>query len=151
MPFLDHLEELRWRLLKSIAAVVIGTLIGFLLVTRFNVLELLIDPLRPLIGDQKLKYLSPGDPFFVTLGLAVTVGLLLALPIVVSQVWGFISPALLPREKKAIVPALYLGLVLFAGGVALAYYIVLPMTLSSSWAFRPNLSSRTSSSGPTLA
>ena len=129
MPFLDHLEELRWRLLKSIAAVVIGALVGFMLVTRFNVLELLIDPIRPIIGDEKLKYLSPGDPFFVTLGLALTVGLLLALPIVISQIWGFVSPALLPREKRAIVPALYLGLVLFAGGVALAYYIVLPMTL----------------------
>ena len=136
MPFLDHLEELRWRLLKSIAAVVIGTLIGFLLVTQFNVLELLIDPLRPIIGEQKLKYLSPGDPFFVTLGLAVTVGLLLAFPIVASQIWGFISPALLPREKKAIVPALYLGLVLFAGGVALAYYIVLPMTLKFFMGFQ---------------
>lgn len=129
MPFLDHLEELRWRLIKAIAALMIGTLAGFFIVTHFNVLELLINPLRPVIGDAKLKYLSPGDPFFVTLGLAITVGLLLAFPILVSQFWGFISPALLPREKRAIVPALYLGLVLFMGGVALAYYIVLPMTL----------------------
>lgn len=129
MPFLDHLEELRWRLLKSIIAIVVGALIGFWIVTHFSVLELLIEPIRPIIGDQKLKYLSPADPFFVTLGLALTVGLLLAFPIVAAQVWGFVSPALLPREKRAIVPALYLGLVLFAGGVALAYYIVLPMTL----------------------
>jgi sec-independent protein translocase protein TatC len=129
MPFLDHLEELRWRLLRSIAAIVIGSIIGFVIVSHFNVLELLIDPIRPVIGDEKLKYLSPGDPFFVTLGLALTVGFLLAFPIVVSQVWGFVSPALLPREKRAIVPALYLGLVLFMGGVALAYYVALPMTL----------------------
>ena len=136
MPFLDHLEELRWRLLKIIAAVVIGTLVGFFVVTHFNVLELLIDPLRPLVGDAKLKYLSPGDPFFVTLGLAITVGLLLAFPIIALQIWGFVSPALLPREKRAIVPALYLGLVLFAGGVALAYYIVLPMTLKFFMSFQ---------------
>lgn len=129
MPFLDHLEELRWRLIKSIAAIVIGFIIGFLIVSRFNVLELLIDPIRPVIGQAKLKYLSPGDPFFITLGLALTVGALIAFPIIVSQLWGFISPALLPREKRAIVPALYMGLVLFLCGVALGYYLVLPMTL----------------------
>ncbi|MGQ0562798.1 MAG: twin-arginine translocase subunit TatC, partial [Gemmatimonadota bacterium] len=117
-------------------AVVLGTMAGFFVVTHFNALELLIDPLRPLIGEAKLKYLSPGDPFFVTLGLAITVGLLLAFPIVAAQVWGFVSPALLPREKRAIVPALYLGLVLFACGVALAYYIVLPMTLEFFMGFQ---------------
>src|SRR5688572_29926313 len=98
MPFLDHLEELRWRLVKSIAAVVIGALVGFYIVTHFNVLEILIDPIRPLLpAGAKLKYLSPGDPFFITLKLALTVGLILAFPIVVAQVWGFVSPALMPR------------------------------------------------------
>ena len=129
MPFLDHLEELRWRLIKSIAAIVIGFIIGFLLVSKFNVLELLIDPIRPIIGEARLKYLSPGDPFFITLGLALTLGGLFAFPIIISQLWGFIAPALMPREKRAIVPALYLGLVLFMCGVALGYYLVLPMTL----------------------
>ncbi len=129
MPFLDHLEELRWRLLKIIAAVLIGAVAGFVVVTRFNVLEILIHPVRPFLDGEKLNYLSPGDPFFITLGLALTVGLILAFPIIVAQVWGFVAPALMPREKKAIVPALYLGLVLFCAGVALAYFLVLPMTL----------------------
>ena len=129
MPFLDHLEELRWRLIKSIAAIIIGFIIGFLIVSKFNVLELLIDPIRPIIGEARLKYLSPGDPFFITLGLALTLGGLFAFPIIISQLWGFIAPALMPREKRAIVPALYLGLVLFMCGVALGYYLVLPMTL----------------------
>lgn len=136
MPFLDHLEELRWRLIKAIAAIIIGFILGFVIVTKYNVLELLIDPLRPVIGQEKLKYLSPGDPFFITLGLALTVGGLIAFPIIVSQLWGFISPALMPREKRAIVPALYLGLLLFAGGVALGYYIVLPMTLRFFMSFQ---------------
>ncbi|HUP88562.1 MAG TPA: twin-arginine translocase subunit TatC, partial [Longimicrobiales bacterium] len=60
----------------------------------------------------------------------------LSFPIIVAQVWAFISPALLPREKRAIVPALYLGLVLFAGGVALAYYLILPMTLRFFMSFQ---------------
>ena len=136
MPFLDHLEELRWRILWSILAVLVGTLVGFFLVTHFNVLEILINPVRPFIAGEKLKYLSPGDPFFITLKLAITVGLILAFPIVVAQTWGFVSPALLPRERRAIVPALYLGLVLFCAGVALAYFLVVPMTLKFMMGFQ---------------
>ncbi len=136
MPFLDHLEELRWRILWSILAVLVGTLVGFVIVTQFDVLEILINPVRPFIAGDKLKYLSPGDPFFITLKLAITVGLILAFPIVVAQVWGFVSPALLPRERRAIVPALYLGLVLFCAGVALAYFLVVPMTLKFMMGFQ---------------
>src|SRR5262245_7727469 len=129
MPFLDHLEELRWRILWSLLAVLIGTGIGFYLVNHYQVLELLIDPIRPYLGpDPRLGYLSPTDPFFIVIQLSITVGLLLAFPVVAAQAWGFISPALHTKEKRAIVPALYLGLVLFMCGVALAYFVVLPMT-----------------------
>jgi len=129
MPFLEHLEELRWRILKSIIAVVVGSVAGWFIVTRFGVLELLVRPLVPFLDGSKLNYLSPGDPFLITLKLALTVGLLLAFPIIIGQIWAFVAPALHPREKRAIVPALYLGLVLFLAGVALAYFLVLPMTL----------------------
>jgi sec-independent protein translocase protein TatC len=127
MPFLDHLEELRWRIIWSLVAVVVGTVVGWVIVTRLNVLGILIAPIVPLLGDGKLGYLSPTDPFFITLRLAVTVGVLLALPVIVHQVWVFLSPALLPREKKAIVPALYFGLFLFLLGVTAAYFVVLPL------------------------
>jgi sec-independent protein translocase protein TatC len=130
MPFLDHLEELRWRILWCLLAIVSGSIVGFVVVQQYGVLEWLMDPIRPYLDplDPRLAYLSPSDPFFVTLGLALTVGLLLAFPILVAQVWAFISPALHKREKRAIVPALYFGLLLFIAGVALAYYVVLPMT-----------------------
>jgi sec-independent protein translocase protein TatC len=127
MPFLDHLEELRWRIIWSLVAVVVGTVVGWFIVTRLDVLGLLIAPIVPLLGDEKLGYLSPTDPFFITLRLALTVGVLLALPIVIHQIWIFLSPALLPREKKAIVPALYFGLFLFLLGVTAAYFVVLPL------------------------
>ncbi len=137
MPFLDHLEELRWRILWSIVAVVIGTIIGFALVYYLNVLEILLQPIRDAYGDQDLKliYLSPADPFFVTLRLAVYIGILLALPVLVYQVWSFLSPALEKSERRAIIPALYLGLLLFIGGVALAYFAALPVTLEFFKAF----------------
>jgi sec-independent protein translocase protein TatC len=136
MPFLDHLEELRWRLLWSLLAVTVATVIGFLLVTQFDVLSLLIAPIVPFLDGSKLKYLSPTDPFFITLKLALLVGLLLASPIVVYQIWAFLSPALLPSEKRAIVPSLYFGLALFMTGVAMAYYIALPVTLQFTMGFQ---------------
>jgi sec-independent protein translocase protein TatC len=136
MPFLDHLEELRWRMITSLIALAVGTGIGFFLVTHFDVLGLLVDPIRPYLGDEKLKYLNPIDPFFITLQLAVMVGFLLAAPVIVQQVWSFFAPALTPSERKAIVPSLYLGLVLFVGGMAVAYFFVIPLALGFSMGFQ---------------
>jgi len=136
MPFLDHLEELRWRLIWSLLAVIVCAVAGFFLVTRLDVLGLLVAPIKPFLHGSKLKYLSPTEPFFITLKLAISVGLVLASPIVIYQIWAFLSPALMPAEKRYIVPALYLGLVLFAAGVAMSYEIVLPMTLSFTMGFQ---------------
>jgi sec-independent protein translocase protein TatC len=129
MPFLDHLEELRWRILWSVVALLIGTMIGLFLVFHFNVLRLLILPIEPLLEGQKLNYLSPTDPIIVTFKLAVVIGILLAFPVIAYQAWSFISPALQRQEKRAIVPAFYAGLVLFMVGVALGYFLALPMAL----------------------
>jgi sec-independent protein translocase protein TatC len=136
MPFFDHLEELRWRLIWSLASVAVCAIAGFLIVQRFDVLGILIRPVEPFLHGSKLKYLSPTDPFFITLKLGITMGLIMAAPIVVYHVWAFLSPALLPSEKRAIVPSLYFGLVLFAGGVAMAYYVVLPTTLKFTMSFQ---------------
>nr|MBO2515009.1 hypothetical protein [Gammaproteobacteria bacterium] len=61
---------------------------------------LLVRPIEPFLSGGKLKYLSPTDPFFLTLKLAVVVGALLASPIVFYQIWAFVAPALLPRIKQ---------------------------------------------------
>jgi len=131
MPFLDHLEELRWRILWSVVAIAVGTGIGLALVYYFPVLEILVAPIRTAWDDPSLQliYLSPAAPFFVLLKLGIGTGVILALPVVVYQLWAFLSPALEKREKRAVVPALYLGLVLFLAGVALAYFVALPVTL----------------------
>lgn len=131
MPFLEHLEELRWKILWSVIALVVGTVVGFALVYYFDAMSLLMRPLRVAYDDPnfKLKNLSPADPFFVTLKLAVVVGVLLAFPIIVYQIWSFLAPALEKHEKRAIIPALYLGFFLFMAGVSLAYFIALPLTL----------------------
>jgi sec-independent protein translocase protein TatC len=129
MPFLDHLEELRWRLFKALIALILGTVVGLVLVMYYGVMDLLVAPVEPFLGGQQLVYLSPTTPFMFTLKLGILVGILLALPVVVYQVWAFLSPALEPEEKKVIVPSLYFGLVLFAVGVTMAYVWVLPLAL----------------------
>jgi sec-independent protein translocase protein TatC len=131
MPFLDHLEELRWRILWSLVALVVGAIAGFFIVLRFNVMWVLLEPVRRAFEDPDLRLiaLSPADTFWVTMRLGIAVGVLLTLPIVVYHIWRFLSPALEKHEKRAIIPALYLGLVLFCAGVAMAYFLALPLTL----------------------
>lgn len=130
MPFLEHLEELRWRLLWSLLAVIAGTALGMALVHYFDVFTLLIAPYREIFGeDSGLIYLKPADSFFIFLQLSLAIGLVLAAPIVVYHTWSFLAPALDQREKRAIVPALYLGLLLFLAGVAMAYFVALDVSL----------------------
>jgi sec-independent protein translocase protein TatC len=129
MPFLDHLEELRWRILWSLIALLAGTVIGFLVVQNFDVLALLKRPIAPFLPNGKLFITRPTDAFIITLKLAALVGIVLAAPIVIWQVWAFFSPALYQREKRFVVPALISGLVLFVVGVSIAYEWVLPAAL----------------------
>lgn len=140
MPFLDHLEELRWRILWSLLALVVGIAAGLIMVLYFNVVEILRRPAIDLFGDNfQLIVLAPEGSFFILLQLALMVGLVLASPVVIYQIWCFFSPALEDREKRAIIPALLMGLVLFIAGVALAYFIVLPLALRFFVGLLPDL------------
>jgi sec-independent protein translocase protein TatC len=129
MPFLDHLEELRWRIIWSLVALLVGAIIGLVLVTQFNVLGLLERPIRHLIPDQKLMFTSPTTPFIITIKLAIVVGIVLALPFIAYQIWAFLAPALHEEERKYVIPAIWLSFALFLCGIAMAYFLVLPLGL----------------------
>jgi sec-independent protein translocase protein TatC len=129
MPFLDHLEELRWRLIWSLLALSIGVAIGFVLVVRFKLLDVLQAPIAPYLKGAKLVYTHPGDPFSITLTTAFIVGTIIALPVIIYQVWGFLSPALYKHEKRVVIPLLVGAVALFAAGAAMAYLVILPVTL----------------------
>jgi sec-independent protein translocase protein TatC len=129
MPFLDHLEELRWRLIWSLLALVVGVAIGFVLVLRFELLNVLQAPIAPYLKGAKLVYTHPGDPFSIALTTALIVGTIIALPVIIYQVWGFLSPALYRHEKRVVIPLLVGAVALFAGGAAMAYLVILPLTL----------------------
>jgi sec-independent protein translocase protein TatC len=131
MPFLDHLEELRWRILWAVIALIVTTALSMAVVMNFDVVGLLKRPIDPFLVAEggKLVYLGPTDPIFIIIKIALSMGFILSSPIIFYHVWSFLSPALLPRERRAIVPALYLGVILFAAGVMLAYFVALPFTL----------------------
>jgi sec-independent protein translocase protein TatC len=129
MPFLDHLEELRWRLIWSLAALAVGIIVGFVVITQIDVIKILEGPILPFLQGRKLVFTHPGDPFGILLKSAFAVGLVLALPVILYQLWAFLSPALYQHEKKVVIPVLVGAALLFAGGVALSFYVVMPLTL----------------------
>ena len=130
MPFLDHLEELRTRILRILLAVVVGFGLGLLLVNQLHLIEVLKGPIAPFLPDGKLTVLSPTEPVMIVLKLGFITGLVLASPVILWQLWAFLSPALYEREKKAIVPSLFAGLVLFLTGAVLSFLLVVPKAIS---------------------
>lgn len=129
MPFLDHLEELRWRLIYALGALAVGVVIAFALVSKVDVIGFLEQPVLPYLHGKKLVFTHPGDVFGIVLNASLVLGVLIASPVIIYQVWAFLSPALYTHEKKVVVPVLLGAVLLFAAGVALSYYTVLPLTL----------------------
>lgn len=136
MPFLDHLEELRSRILKALAAVVIGFGIGLWVVQRFQFVSLLKEPIAPYLTDGRLTVLSPTEPVMIVLKLSFLLGMVLASPVLLYQLWAFLSPALYQRERRAFIPALLIGTVLFLTGAALGYIYVVPQALRVLFSFQ---------------
>jgi sec-independent protein translocase protein TatC len=133
MPFLDHLEELRWRIIYSLLALGVSVGLGFWLAYTYNAIGLLASPILPLVPQHKLVMLHPSDGFTIILDTAMTFGFVLASPVILYQVWAFLAPALKPHEKRVGLGVLFSGLVLFAAGAALAYFVVVPLALP--WLF----------------
>ncbi|MCA2991246.1 twin-arginine translocase subunit TatC [Gemmatimonas sp.] len=130
MPFLEHLEELRWRLFKIALALAIGIGVSFALIfsKQIDVVAILSEPIRPYITG-KLIVTHPGDLFDIAMDAAITLGLIAASPVIVWQIWGFLSPALYTHEKKVVIPSLVGAALLFLMGMTLAFKYVIPVTL----------------------
>jgi sec-independent protein translocase protein TatC len=129
MPFLDHLEELRWRIIWSLAAIVVCVAIGFVLVIKLNLLFWLQEPIVPYLHGRRLMNTHPGGGFSIMMQTALIIGVVLALPVVLYQAWLFLAPALHRHEKKVVLPVIIGAVFLFIAGAALAWYAVIPMTL----------------------
>lgn len=126
MPFLDHLEELRFRLLWGIGALAVCMAIAFTVVLNYDVIGYLSQPIQPYLPSGKLIVTHPADTFSITLKIAFLVGLVTALPVIGYHLWAFLSPALYRHEKRIAIPVLAGATLLFAVGVYLAIKWVLP-------------------------
>jgi sec-independent protein translocase protein TatC len=122
MPFTGHLAELRSRLVRSVAALIVCSAASFYFSDR--VLSWLRQPLT-----SQLVFLSPAEAFWASLKVSLAVGFLLALPVILYELWQFTSPGLLPRERMALVPFLFFGLFGFAAGLAFGYFVALPFAI----------------------
>jgi sec-independent protein translocase protein TatC len=130
MPFLDHLEELRWRIVYSLVALCVGMVVAFVLLQKMDVIRFLEQPVLPYLHGRKLVFTHPGDPFSIVLNASVALGIVLASPVIGYQAWAFFAPALYSHEKKLVVPVLVGAVLLFLCGLALSFFVVLPFTLS---------------------
>jgi len=130
MPFLDHLEELRRRIIWALVALAICAVLGFFIVTELDVIGLLERPFQKVMPGQNLLFTSPTTPVVVTFKLAFVVGFIMALPVIAFQTWSFFSPALYEHEKRLVIPAIAVGFLLFLAGIAMAYFFVLPLGLN---------------------
>jgi sec-independent protein translocase protein TatC len=124
--FFDHLTELRIRLVRALLGVGVGVA-----VTGWFAEDIFRFIMRPVIaslpeGQRQLNYTSYLEPFLVYLKVALYVGLFLAAPWVLYQVWLFIAPGLYKREKKVVIPFVVVGTLLFYCGVAFTYFGVMP-------------------------
>jgi len=124
MTLVEHLDELRSRII--FAAVVLVAAIVFCFWQNHELLEIANEPLP---GDLEPLTFSPTEPFFTTVKLSLYGGILLALPILLYQVYAFVLPAFSPDERKVVLPMLLAVPFLFIAGVVFAYFVVMPPAL----------------------
>ncbi len=130
MSFLDHLDELRTRLITSFVALVVGFLVCFGFITP--IFDFIMEPLAAVLEDGvRMIYTSAPEYFFLELKMAALAGLILATPVVMSQVWLFIAPGLYAHEKKFAIPFVVFASVFFVGGTLFGHYILFQV----AWGF----------------
>lgn len=125
-PLLDHLIELRRRLLWCVAALAVS--FGLCLWQARPIFGFLVQPLLR-AGEGRLIYTNIFEAFFVEIKVAFFAALMVSFPIIAMQLWQFVAPGLYRKEKKAFLPFLLLTPFLFAGGAAFAYYLTMPWAL----------------------
>lgn len=126
MPFLDHIAELRTRVLRALAAVLVGTIACFFFAGEI-IEQLKLELLPP--AYWKLHTFALGEAFFTEIKVAIICGFILSGPLIAYQVWAFIAPALYEKEKRVVVPFVASAVGFFAAGAAFCFFVVLPFAV----------------------
>ncbi len=135
-PLLDHLIELRKRLLYCIVAIVIAFGISYYFAE--TIFAFLVQPLLT-AGQTKLIYTEIFEAFFVQIKVAFFTAMMVSFPVIANQLWQFVAPGLYRNEKRALLPFILATPVLFLCGAAMAYYIAVPMALHFLLGFQGNV------------
>lgn len=125
-PLLDHLIELRRRLLYCAAALVVTFAVAMYFAE--DIFAFLVHPLL-LAGQDTVIYTQIFEAFFVQVKVAFFAAMMLSFPVIANQLWQFVAPGLYRRERRALLPFLFATPVLFCAGAAMAYYVAVPMAL----------------------
>jgi sec-independent protein translocase protein TatC len=125
MTFLEHLDELRKRIVISAASVGVGCAIAFTFVDR--IYKFVMDPLYALLPKGSyLQFTEPTEAFILWVTMALIAGIIIAMPVILWQAWLFIAPGLYQKEKKLAIPFIVLASVGFVGGAAFTHYLLFP-------------------------
>src|SRR5271169_6791204 len=131
MSFFEHLVDLRKRLINSLIAIGIGMVVG-LLVSKYFI-NYIVAPMQAALRasqmDDKLYYTSPAGYISLVINLGLYLGIVMAMPFVLYQVWQFVAPGLYKHERRAVSGFIVSSMVLFLCGIAFGYFIMLPRTL----------------------
>lgn len=134
MSFLDHLAELRKRAIVSILAVIFSS------AAVFPFMPKLIEILRQELLEVPLHVFSPMEAIFVTFKASIYAGVVISSPIIIYEVWAFVSPGLTGKERRMVITALIPTVILFLAGASFAYFVMLPVTLRFFFSFSYRMS-----------
>jgi sec-independent protein translocase protein TatC len=134
MTFLDHLLELRWRLIMSLLTVVVCVMMSLVFYKEmFDFMRGPLDGLNASLPADapkvELASWDPMDTLVLVMWMSIGAGLIISSPIIIYQVWAFVAPGLRQREKRAIQPVLWGGMLFFLSGCALGYYLLFPVAI----------------------
>ena len=136
MSFMEHLGELRTRIVRALTGLLIGTLIA--LPFSQQIVDWLARPITKL--NYELVFTAPAEAFWVQMKVGLIVGIFISAPIILWQVWAFIAPGLHPHERKYAAPFVIIGSLLFIGGGAFSLYVVTPYAIQFLLSYaRPGL------------
>jgi sec-independent protein translocase protein TatC len=150
MSFLEHLDELRTRLIHSVIAIAVGCVISFLFLDQ--IFEFITLPMRQMLpAGGSLVATEPSEYFMLYLKVGVLVGLFVATPYVMWQLWLFVAPGLYAHEKRFAIPFVLLSTVFVAAGAAFSHFIAFPWTWKFFIDFSPEYVQQMIKLGPAFA
>lgn len=134
MGFLDHLEELRWRVIKAFIGVVVGGILAGIFID-YIMNDFLLSPARNTTPPMELINLKPYGQLVLYMEVILVCGIILSIPNLFYQLWKFIEPGLLPSERRYISSIVIFSSICFLGGISFAYFVMLPTALKFFAAF----------------